>query len=423
MFRASRYSTAVTRTDSSLTDRSTFDAAIVGGGIVGLATAMALSRQHGLSVIVLEAEDGLARHQTGNNSGVIHSGLYYKPGSLKAKLCADGRDAMYAFCAEHGVPHERCGKIVVATRESELPALAELARRGTANGLHPVQLTSEGIKEHEPNIAGIAGLFVEETGIVKYTAVAEGYAKVIRGSGGQVLTSARVSAVNRSNGELVIETAQGEIRAKHLVNCGGLECDRVARLCGIEPGVRIVPFRGEYYQLTKSSEHLVRHLVYPVPDPRFPFLGVHFTRMIGGGVEAGPNAVLAWKRKGYKRLSFNLRDAAEIATYSGTWHMVRKYWKTGFGEMYRSFSKRAFLKALQRLLPALTLDDLQPGGAGVRAQAMEPNGTMLDDFRILESERMVHVLNAPSPGATASISIGKYIAQTAAHSWNLAARN
>jgi L-2-hydroxyglutarate oxidase len=423
MFRASRYPTAVTSSNAQSTDRSTFDAAVVGGGIVGLATAMALSKQHGLSVVVLEAEDRLARHQTGNNSGVIHSGLYYKPGSLKAKLCAEGRDAMYQFCAEHGVPHEKCGKIVVATRENELPALAELERRGTANGLHPVRLTREGIKEHEPNIAGIAGLFVEETGIVKYTAVAEGYGKVIREAGGQVLTNARVSAVNRTNGELVIETACGEIRAKHLVNCGGLECDRVARLCGIEPGVRIVPFRGEYYQLTKSSEHLVRHLVYPVPDPRFPFLGVHFTRMIGGGVEAGPNAVLAWARKGYKRLSFNPRDAVEIATYTGTWHMVRKYWKTGFGEMYRSFSKRAFLKALQRLLPALTLEDLQPGGAGVRAQAMEPNGTMLDDFRILESEGMVHVLNAPSPGATASISIGKYIAETAARSWSLAARN
>lgn len=423
MFRASRYPVSVTTTNTESPDRSTFDAAIVGGGIVGLATAMALSRQHGLSVVVLEAEDRLARHQTGNNSGVIHSGLYYKPGSLKAKLCAEGRDAIYQFCAEHGVPHERCGKIVVATLENELPALAELERRGLANGLHPVRLTPEGIKEHEPNIAGIAGLFVEETGIVKYTAVAEGYGQVIREADGQVLTNARVSAVNRSSGQLVIETTRGEIRAKHLVNCSGLECDRVARLCGIEPGIRIVPFRGEYYQLTKSSEHLVRHLVYPVPDPRFPFLGVHFTRMIGGGVEAGPNAVLAWKRKGYKRLSFNFRDAVEIAAFSGTWHMVRKYWKTGFGEMYRSFSKRAFLKALQRLLPALTLDDLQPGGAGVRAQAMEPNGTMLDDFRILESDRMVHVLNAPSPGATASISIGKYIAETAARSWNVAARN
>lgn len=422
MFRASRYAVAVTTSNTQSPERTLFDAAIIGGGIVGLATAMALARQHGLSVVVLEAEDRLAQHQTGHNSGVIHSGLYYKPGSLKAKLCAEGRDAMYQFCAEHDVPHERCGKIVVATRDNELPALAELERRGLANGLHPVHLTPEAIKEHEPNIAGIAGLFVEETGIVKYTAVAEGYGNVIRETGGQVLTNARVTRISRSNGELFIETARGEVRAKHLVNCGGLECDRVARLCGIEPGVRIVPFRGEYYQLTKSSEGLVRNLVYPVPDPRFPFLGVHFTRMIGGGVEAGPNAVLAWKRKGYKRLSFSLRDAAEIAAYSGTWHMARKYWKTGFGEMYRSFSKRAFLKALQRLLPALTLADLQPGGAGVRAQAMEPSGTMLDDFRILESDKMVHVLNAPSPGATASISIGKYIAEAAARSWNLAVR-
>ena len=422
MFRANRYLHGMPATEQQ-TDSSRVDAAIVGGGIVGLATAMALARQHGLSVTVLEAEDRVARHQTGNNSGVIHSGLYYKPGSLKARLCAEGRESMYQFCAEHNVPHDRCGKIVVATRESELPALAELERRGLANGLHPVRLTAEGIKEHEPNIAGIAGLFIEETGIVNYTAVAEGYSKVIREAGGQVHTGARVSRVSRSEGGLVLETAKGEVRAGHLINCGGLESDRVARLCGIDPGVRIVPFRGEYYQFAKSSEHLVRNLVYPVPDPRFPFLGVHFTRMIGGGVEAGPNAVLAWARKGYNRLSFNPRDALEIATFPGTWRMARKYWKTGFGEMYRSFSKRAFLSALQKLLPALTLKDLQPGGAGVRAQAMEPTGAMVDDFRIIESDRMVHVLNAPSPAATASISIGKYIAETAARSWKLAARS
>jgi (S)-2-hydroxyglutarate dehydrogenase len=423
MFRAVRYPTDVNTSSTELPDKSLFDAAVVGGGIVGLATAMALARQHGMSVTVLEAEDRLAQHQTGHNSGVIHSGLYYKPGSLKAKLCTEGRDAMYTFCAEHNVPHERCGKVVVATSESELPALAELERRGLANGLHPVKLTPEGIKEHEPNITGIAGLFIEETGIAKYTAVAEAYGKVIRESGGQVVTGARVNKVNASNGELVIETARGDVRARHLVNCGGLESDRVARLCGVEPGVRIVPFRGEYYELAKSSEHLVRNLVYPVPDPRFPFLGVHFTRMVGGGVEAGPNAVLALARKGYHRLSFNPRDAIEIATFGGTWRMARKYWKTGFGEMYRSFSKRAFLKALQKLLPALTMDDLHPGGAGVRAQAMEPSGALVDDFRIVESNRMVHVLNAPSPAATASISIGKYIAGTAARSWNVAARN
>jgi L-2-hydroxyglutarate oxidase len=406
---------------STIDTSSAVDAAIVGGGIVGLATAMALAREHGLSVAVLEAESGLARHQTGNNSGVIHSGLYYKPGSLKAKLCSEGREAMYRFCAEHGVPHERCGKIVVATLESELPALAELERRGVANGMTPRPLTAEQIKVHEPNISGIAGMFVEETGIVKYTAVAEAYAKVIRENGSQVLTNARVTNVVSNNGEIVIETARGVVRCRHLVNCGGLESDRVARLCGIEPGVRIVPLRGEYYQLAKSSEHLIRNLVYPVPDSRFPFLGVHFTRMIGGGVEAGPNAVLAWARNGYRRLSFNLRDATEIATFGGTWRMARKYWKTGLGEVYRSFSKRAFLKALQRLLPALTLDDLQPGGAGVRAQAMESSGALVDDFRIVENERMIHVLNAPSPAATASISIGRYIAGTAAKSWNLPA--
>jgi (S)-2-hydroxyglutarate dehydrogenase len=424
MFRAVRYPTDVmTSSSTGSPENALYDAAVVGGGIVGLATAMALSRRHGLTVAVLEAEDRVAQHQTGHNSGVIHSGLYYKPGSLKAKLCTEGRDAMYAFCAEHNVPHDRCGKVVVATQESELPALAELERRGIANGLHPVKLTAEGIKEHEPNITGIAGLFVGETGIVKYTAVAEAYAKVIREAGGQVVTGARANKVHASDGPLVLETARGEVRARHLVNCGGLESDRVARLCGVEPGVRIVPFRGEYYKLTQSSEHLVRNLVYPVPDPRFPFLGVHFTRMIEGGVEAGPNAVLSLARKGYHRLSFNPRDALEIATFGGTWRMARKYWKTGFGEMYRSFSKRAFLKALQKLLPALTMNDLHRGGAGVRAQAMEPNGAMVDDFRIIESDRMVHVLNAPSPAATASISIGKYIAEAAARSWNLAARN
>jgi L-2-hydroxyglutarate oxidase len=403
----------------SITDTSTVDVAIVGGGIVGLATAMALVKEHGLSVVVLEAEGGVARHQTGNNSGVIHSGLYYKPGSLKAKLCSEGREAMYRFCAEHGVPHDRCGKIVVATLENELPALAELERRGTANGLKPRGLSPEKIKEHEPNISGIAGMFVEETGIVKYSAVAEAYAGVIRDNGSQVLTNARVQKVVASDGEIIVETPRGEVRCRHLVNCGGLESDRVARLCGIDPGVQIVPFRGEYYQLAKSSEHLVRNLVYPVPDPRFPFLGVHFTRMIGGGVEAGPNAVLAWSRKGYHRGNFNLRDAAEIATFGGMWRMARKYWKTACGEVYRSYSKRAFLKALQRLLPALTLADLQPGGAGVRAQAMEPSGALVDDFRIIENDRMIHVLNAPSPAATASISIGRYIAATAAKSWKL----
>jgi L-2-hydroxyglutarate oxidase len=420
MFRANRDPMNMSQT-SNIDTSAAVDTAIVGGGIVGLATAMALSREHGLSVAVLEGESGLARHQTGNNSGVIHSGLYYKPGSLKAKLCSEGREAMYRFCTEHGVPHERCGKIVVATLENELPALAELERRGIANGMTPRPLTAEQIKEHEPNISGIAGMFVEETGIVKYTAVAEAYAKVIRENGSQVLTNARVTKVVSNSGEIVIETARGAVRCRHLVNCGGLESDRVARLCGIEPGVRIVPFRGEYYQLAKSSEHLIRNLVYPVPDSRFPFLGVHFTRMIGGGVEAGPNAVLAWARNGYRRLSFNLRDATEIATFGGTWRMARKYWKTGLGEVYRSFSKRAFLKALQRLLPALTLEDLQPGGAGVRAQAMEPSGALVDDFRIVEKERMIHVLNAPSPAATASISIGRYIAGTAARSWNLPA--
>jgi L-2-hydroxyglutarate oxidase len=399
------------------------DIVVIGGGIVGLATAMTLTRAHAASVIVVEAEDRVARHQTGNNSGVIHAGLYYKPGSLKARLCADGRRALYTFCQDRGIRHERCGKVVVAASAEEMPALDELERRGRANGLTGIRrLSPDQIRELEPGIRGVAGLHVDETGIVDYVAVANAYADVVRENGGQVRTDARVLSVSVRPTGLVLETTLGSVECHGLINCGGLHSDRIARMCGVDPGVQIVPFRGEYYQLRPDRAHLVRNLVYPVPDPRFPFLGVHFTRMIAGGVEAGPNAVLALARNGYTRTSFSVRDSLETARFGGFWRMARRYWKTGLGEVHRSFSKRAFLKALQRLLPELTLADLEPGGAGVRAQAVEPSGSLVDDFRIVSAPRMVHVLNAPSPAATASIAIGQHIAEIAQRTFALSPR-
>lgn len=390
------------------------DVVIVGGGIVGLGTGMALAETRKLSVTVIETENELARHQTGHNSGVIHSGLYYKPGSAKARNCAEGREWMYRFCADNGIPHDRCGKLVVATDERELPALAELERRGAANGLQGLKrLTVAEMKEIEPHVNGIAGLRVPETGIVNYKAVSQTYAAKIEGAGGQVRTSTKFVGCRREQDGLTIETTAGPLHAKLLVNCAGLYSDRVARLCGVEPGVQIVPFRGEYYELKHDAEHLCKHLIYPVPDARLPFLGVHFTRMIGGGVECGPNAVLAFRREGYRLQDINFRDLWELARFGGFWKMAKKFWWTGIGEMYRSFSKRAFWHALQRLIPEVKFGDLVSAGAGVRAQAVEPSGKLVDDFFIRQADRMVHVLNAPSPAATASISIGRSIADMA----------
>jgi len=398
----------------------THDIAIIGGGIVGLGTALALSEQTPARLVVLEAEGKLAQHQTGHNSGVIHSGLYYKPGSLKAKNCAEGRDLMYRYCAENGIPHERCGKVVVATDGRELPALAELERRGIANGLKGVRrLTPEEIREHEPHVAGIAGLFVAETGIVDYKQVAESYAAKVRERGGDVRLDAKLVGFRQSGSDFVLITTKGDVTCRSLVNCAGLQSDRIARLCGVDPKLQIVPFRGEYYDLVPAKWGLVKNLIYPVPDPRFPFLGVHFTRMIGGGVEAGPNAVLAFRREGYTRTSFRARDVLQMLGYRGFWRMAAKYYDMGMHEMYRSISKRAFLKALQRLIPVLKWADIHPAGAGVRAQAVDPDGKTVDDFRIVEAERMVHVLNAPSPAATASISIGRTIAGMAAANFGL----
>jgi L-2-hydroxyglutarate oxidase len=397
-----------------------YDVVIIGGGIVGLATAMALKSGSQSSLIVLEAENRLAQHQSGHNSGVIHSGLYYKPGSLKAQNCVVGREAMYRFCQEHGIAHERCGKVVVATQASELPALDELQRRGHANGLQGVRrLGPEEIREYEPHTSGIAGLLVPETGIVDYKQVAQVYADLLRKEGGEIQTATHVHGCQRDADELVLETSRGVVRCRYLVNCAGLHSDDVARLCGVDPQLQIIPFRGEYYELAPERQFLVKNLIYPVPDPRFPFLGVHFTRMIHGGVEAGPNAVLAFKREGYRWEDVSARDTLKMVSYAGFWKMASKYWKTGLGEMYRSISREAFVKALQRLVPELRLQDVHPAGSGVRAQAVAPDGALVDDFRIVETERMVHVLNAPSPGATASISIGKAIAETAAKNFAL----
>lgn len=398
------------------------DVAIIGGGLVGLATALNLVQRFRISLTVLEAERDIAQHQSGHNSGVIHSGLYYKPGSHKARNCTAGREAMIRFCQEHAIPFERCGKVVVAVDEREIPALDELDRRGRANGLAGIErLTAAQLREHEPHVAGIAGLWVPETGIVDYRVVARKYAELIQAAGAAIQLGARLHQVERRPDQLILHTAAGEVRARQLINCGGLQSDRIARRCGLNPGLQIIPFRGEYYELVPERRDLVRRLIYPVPDPRFPFLGVHFTRTIHGGVEAGPNAVLAFRREGYTRWQISPRDLLGYAAYGGFWRMAWKYWKTGIGELYRSFSKKAFHRALQRLIPELRLEDLRPFGAGVRAQAVEPSGALVDDFRFVEAERMIHVLNAPSPGATASLSIGATIAEMAARNFGWSA--
>jgi L-2-hydroxyglutarate oxidase len=389
---------------------------VIGGGIVGVATAAALAGLEDVSVVLLEAEERLATHQTGRNSGVIHSGLYYRPGSLKARNCAEGREALYRFCAEHAIPHRRCGKVVVATRARELPALDELERRGRANGLRGLRrLAPEEVREHEPHAAAVGGLWVPETGIVDYAAVTAKLAELAQRQGATVRTGARVHGVRNDGDRLQLLTPAGDVSCRFLVNCAGLRSDRVARLCRVDPRLRIVPFRGEYHELAPERRDLVRGLIYPVPDPALPFLGVHFTRRIDGRVEAGPNAVLAWKREGYTRGSVSLRDAWEILSYRGCWPMALRFWRTGLGEYYRSLSRRAFARALRRLVPGIEPRDLRPGGAGVRAQAVDPAGRLVDDFRVIRMGRMIHVLNAPSPAATACLAIGREIAGMVRH--------
>lgn len=397
------------------------DVIVIGGGIVGMATALQLVRSTRASVLVLETEGELAAHQTGHNSGVIHSGVYYKPGSLKAKNCTAGREELYAFLAEHGITHERCGKVVVATSAEEIPKLDELEQRSIANGLPGIKrLTAEALKEHEPHVTGVAGLLVPTTGIVDFKNVVIKYGELLRAGGGDFVLNCRVTGVKRPGGDIVLETTRGEYTAGHVITCCGLQCDRVARLCGYDPGVQIIPFRGEYYEIVPAKHHLVRNLIYPVPDPRFPFLGVHFTRMAKGGVEAGPNAVLSFKREGYTRTSFDLHDTEQMLGFPGFWKMAGKYWKMGLGEFHRSFSKAAFVKALQKLVPAIQEADLQPGGAGVRAQAVDRDGKLIDDFHLVQDDRFIHVLNAPSPAATASLAIGRSLADMAAKNFGLA---
>jgi L-2-hydroxyglutarate oxidase LhgO len=398
-----------------------FDIVVVGGGIVGLATAMHVTRRFPkLRLLLLEKEDQVARHQTGHNSGVIHSGIYYRPGSLKARLCVEGARAMIEFCGRHNIPHEICGKVIVATSEEEFPRLQTLLERAAANGLNGVrQLNAEQIREIEPHCSGLRGIYVPGTGITDYAAVSGKYAELVTAQGGTVRTATKVTGFVQRNGETVVETNRGAFAAQYVINCAGLHSDIVSKLAGQKPEVRIIPFRGEYYDLVPDKEYLVKSLIYPVPDPRFPFLGVHFTRRVRGGVDAGPNAVLAFKREGYRWRDFSVRDTADTLGYSGFWRMARKYWRYGMGETYRSLSKGAFVKALQRLLPEITSADLVADGSGVRAQAVRPDGSLVDDFQFDRAGNTLNVYNVPSPAATASLAIGNAIAGMAEKEFGL----
>ena len=390
-------------------DDNRFDVAVIGGGLVGLASALALNAT-GRRVVVLEAEDRVASHQSGHNSGVIHAGLYYKPGSLRAQLCNEGRESLYAFLEREGVPFRRSGKLVVATAESERPALEELERRGVANGLKGLKrLDAQELRALEPEVSGVAALLVAETWLVDYVEVARAYVRVLERSGGVVRTGARVLSMQTAAGVATVATAAGTLEAGAVVNCAGLQADRVARLAGVDPGVQIVPFRGEYCELAPEARSLVRHPIYPVPNPAFPFLGVHFTPRLDGRVEAGPNAVLAWHREGYRPGSFSARDAAELLSYPGFWRFAARHWRLGLAEMGRSWSRERFVHALQQLVPAVRSEHLVTGGSGVRAQAVDRKGEMVNDFLFVEGERSLHVLNAPSPAATASLAVGRAV--------------
>jgi L-2-hydroxyglutarate oxidase len=392
-----------------------YDFAVVGGGIVGLSTARSLLRWcPGADVLVLEKEAVLGWHQTAHNSGVIHSGVYYKPGSLKARFCREGVAALVEFCQEHGVAYEICGKVIVATRSEEIPLLELLYERGLENGLKVEKIGPGELATLEPHAVGLAALYVPETGIVDFACVAEALAKVFAEGGGALLTGAKVVSVRTTQSGVEVGTSCGAYRARVLVNCAGLHSDRIARLSGVEAGVRIVPFRGEYYELAPESRHLVKNLIYPVPNPDFPFLGVHFTRTIGGRVEAGPNAVLSLAREGYRKMYVDLKDLVEVLAYPAFWRLVGRNWRTGAGEILRSLSKKAFMQALRKLVSEIDESDLVPTTAGIRAQALKKDGTLVDDFLLAEGENSVHVLNAPSPAATASIPIGSAVAERAA---------
>jgi len=394
---------------------------IVGGGIVGLATAFNLQELNpGLELFILEKESDVGRHQSTHNSGVLHAGTYYKPGSLKARLSVAGIRRMTEFCRHHGIAHEICGKIILATRDEQLPGLKKLQDNAMANGLSGVRtLTREEILEREPGAGGVAALLVPEEGIVDYRAVCDTLASLIRAQNGAIFTNAELKKARYDEKKWHLETADQSFTADFLINCGGLQCDRVSELAGHRRPFRIVPFLGEYYKLKPSALHKVRHLIYPVPDPKFPFLGVHFTRLIHGGIEAGPNAVLAASREGYRRNAVNIRDFADSLSYPGLWRFLGKHLPMCVSELKRSFSRDLFCQSLQELVPSVQAHDLEPGGAGVRAQAMDHSGNLVQDFCIEEKPGVLHVLNAPSPAATASLEIGRYIATQAAESLSL----
>ncbi len=392
-----------------------YNVVVIGGGIVGLASALKIKEKNpNYKVALVEKERTIAQHQTGHNSGVIHSGLYYKPGSYKAKNCVDGYNMLLRFCDEEEVPYELCGKIVVATKESQLQALDTLYERGKANGLKNIkQLKAEELSEYEPHVAGVSGLFIPQTGIIDYKLVADKYAEKFKHFGGEIHSSNQLVKFKEDRGFIHVHTESQRLTTRLVVNCSGLYSDKIAKLTGAKVHYKIIPFRGEYYKLKPESEHLVKNLIYPVPDPSFPFLGVHFTRHIDGGIEAGPNAVLAFAREGYKKSNINMKELMGTLFYPGFLKIVSKYWKTGMGEMYRSYSKSAFTKALQELIPEIQKKDLIKGGAGVRAQACDRKGGLIDDFLVVEHDKFINVGNAPSPAATSSLAIGDRIAEMA----------
>ena len=402
-----------------------YDLVMIGAGIVGLATALeAVQRYPRLKIAVLEKEPQIARHQTGHNSGVIHSGIYYQPGSLKANNCVAGAAALIRFCREHGLPCDLCGKVIVATDESELPALSKLLDRGNANGIAGIRkITPEELRELEPHCAGVAALHVPGTGITDYGLIARKYAELIAAAGGVISLGSQVVGIRRTSAGVVLETSAGAVEARWAVNCAGLHSDRIRKLAGDREGPEIVPFRGEYYEIAPERTGLVRNLIYPVPDPQFPFLGVHFTRKVHGGVEAGPNAVLAFKREGYRMRDIDIGDMAQALAFPGFRKLVFRYWAQGMAEMARSVSRRAFARSLQKLVPEIEERDLIPGGSGVRAQALDRSGKLLDDFSIVSSGNMIHVCNVPSPAATASLLIGRQIVDIAEQSMELAANS
>ena len=400
---------------------SRFDIAVIGGGIIGLATALELTRRFPrLKLIVLEKEDGVARHQSGHNSGVIHSGIYYKPGSLKARLCVEGAKAMVEFCVRHNIPHEVCGKVIVATCQDEIPRLEELRRRGEANGIGGLKfLHHEQLQEFEPHCRGVLALHVPVTGITDYAQVCHKYLELMQAKGGEIRFHSRVTGFARNGFETVVKTDSEDCLTRFVINCAGLFADRISQMAGAHIDGRVIPFRGEYYDLIPSRQHLVRNLIYPVPDPRFPFLGVHFTRRVSGTVDAGPNAVLALRREGYRKTDFSARDLAGTVVYPGFWRMAYRYWRNGLAELHRSWSKRVFVEALQRLLPGITEADLVPSGSGVRAQVLRADGSLIDDFLFVPHQNMLHVVNVPSPAATASLPISRAIVDMAAANFGL----